>query len=70
MRYRIVYKDHGGRGCYRDVESNSLAHAVWELAKELCGSGELIDTMQLPSKETSSKVPVHVNLYPDWTPEQ
>ena len=64
MRYRILYNDASGNH-FRDIESNSLAHAIWELGTELC-SGKLVDTMLLPSKENSHSQPVHVNLYPEW----
>lgn len=65
MRYRILYKD-GNNNFFRDVESNSLADAIWELAKELC-TGTLVDTMLLPSKETSIRDAIHTNLYPQWS---
>lgn len=64
QRYRMLYSDNDGNNSFKDVESNSLAHAVWEVAKE-CG-GTLVDTMILPSKENSYGVPAHVNLYPNW----
>jgi hypothetical protein len=67
-RYRIMYQDTAGNGHYKDVESNSLAHAIWELSKEL-STGSLVDTMVLPSKENSHSFPTHVNLYPNWEHE-
>lgn len=70
MRYRILYTDSEGTGRYWDLESNGLAAAVWAVAKELCGSGELVDTMILPCKETSLREPTHVNLYPNWQQDE
>lgn len=67
-RYRIAYTDINGQGRYQDVEASHLSHAVWALAKEV--GGDLVDTMVLPSKENSYKVPHHVDLYPGWTPEE
>lgn len=67
-RYRIAYRDINGQGRYQDVEATSLAHAVWDLAKD--AGGDLVDTMVLPSIDNSHKDPVHVNLYPDWTPTE
>jgi len=68
MRYRILYTDSTGNH-FNDIESNSFPHALWELAIQL-GSSEkyavLVDTMLLPSKETTTKVPTHVNLHPNW----
>lgn len=68
-RYRFLYKVNG-HGSYMDVESNSLAHALWEAAKRITldesSDAELVDTMTLPSKGNSYQEPVHVNLYPNW----
>jgi hypothetical protein len=63
-RYRILYKDSEGNK-FRDVEGNSLAHVIWELATEVC-TGKLVDTMVLPSKDDSHMTPWHVDLYPEW----
>jgi hypothetical protein len=63
-RYRILWTDASGSH-FRDVEGNSLAAVIWELAKELC-TGTLVDTMGLPGPSTSIKTPQHVNLYPGW----
>jgi hypothetical protein len=70
MRYRIMYKDAAGEGRYQDIEANSLAHGIWTLAIAIGSqSAELVDTMALPDKENSYRVPVHVNLYPTLTVE-
>lgn len=66
-RYRILWKDDGGACHFQDVEADSLAHAIWELAKAV--GGELVDTMALPSTENSYGVPYHVDLYPEWVDE-
>jgi len=68
-RYRILYNVND-QGKYRDIESYSLAHALWEVAKlisiEESTGAELIDTMTLPSKGNIYDNPIHVNLYPNW----
>jgi hypothetical protein len=72
-RYRIVYRnklpENVTTGEFVDVESNSLAHALWETAKEFGHGAELVDTMVLPSRENTFAFPYHVDLYPNWEKE-
>ena len=68
-RYRILFRDENTSN-FVDVESNSLAHALWEVAKMHGYGMDLVDTMALPDKSNSYGNPVHVNLYPEWTKDE
>lgn len=69
-RYRILFADDSGHGTYKDVESNSLAHALWEVAKQDGYGMTLVDTMELPGKSNLYSQPFHVNLSPNWESEE